>query len=170
VLYCDSVNDSLAGDFNSDGLMDLAVACHTQHGNHRVFSRVFYNDGARFENAKMQKLPTNGTHLMWALDIGHIATRKYEQTYDSSVFEWKAPMKSGAIKADARISEGEMLEWLVRTAATPAELEISEWRAVQSDRFTLQDGDRALQYRALFRSDNGDRYPTLEKVEISLAP
>lgn len=169
VLYCDSVNDSLAGDFNSDGLIDLAVACHTQHGNHRVFSRVFYNDGARFENAKMQKLPTNGTHLMWALDIGHISTRKYEQTYDSSVFEWQAPMKSGAIKADARIGEGEKLEWLVRSAATPTELEESDWRAVQSDRFAVQPGDRALQYRAVFQSDNGDRFPTLEKVEIVLS-
>ena len=150
--------------------MDLAVACHTQHGNHRVFSRVFYNDGARFENATMQKLPTNGTHLMWALDIGHIATRKYEQTYDSSVFEWQTAVTSGAIKAGARIGKGEQLAWLVRSAATPAELDASEWRAVQDNAFTLQAGDRALQYRAVFRSDNGDRYPTLEKVEISLAP
>jgi len=170
VLYCDSVNDSLAGDFNSDGRIDLAVACHTQHGNHRVFSRVFYNDGARFENARMQKLPTNGTHLMWALDIGHIATRKYEQTYDSSVFEWQSAMTSGTIKSEARVGAGETLEWLVRSAATPAELEASEWRAVQDNAFTLQNGDRALQYRAVFRSDNGDRYPTLDKVEITLSP
>jgi hypothetical protein len=58
----------------------------------------------------------------------------------------------------------------VRSAASPEELETSEWRAVQNDRFALQSRDRAMQYRAVFRSDNGDRYPTLEKVEISLSP
>ena len=32
----------------------------------------------------------------------------------------------------------------------------------------LQPADRCLQYRALFESDNGDRYPTLEQVTITL--
>ena len=172
VLYCDSVNDSLAGDFNSDGLIDLAVACHTQHGNHRVFSRVFYNDGVRFENPRMTKLPTNGTHLMWALDIGHIATRKYEQTYDSSLFVWDTAKSRGGLRADAEVPDGAKLGWSVRSAASPEGLEEQSWRAVDWDlggaNFKLDSGDRALQYRARFESDNGDRYPILQRVELQL--
>ena len=47
-------------------------------------------------------------------------------------------------------------------------LRTSPWRSVEGSTFTLQSGDRALQYRAIFRSDNGDRYSTLERVEVEL--
>ena len=33
----------------------------------------------------------------------------------------------------------------------------------------LLPGNRLLQYRATFTSDNGDRYPVLDRVEIRLA-
>ena len=75
-LICDSVIDSLACDFNRDCKLDLAIACHTRHGDYRIESRVFYNDGDQFQNPKLTKLPTNGTHLMWAADIRHIYDRK----------------------------------------------------------------------------------------------
>ena len=34
--------------------------------------------------------------------------------------------------------------------------------------FVLRPEDRCLQYRAVFHSDNGDRYPVLDRVEIAL--
>jgi hypothetical protein len=39
---------------------------------------------------------------------------------------------------------------------------------VDGGAFGLRLEDRCLQYRAVFRSDNGDRYPVLDRVEIAL--
>ncbi len=168
-LICDSVNDSLAGDFNGDGLIDLAVACHTQHGNHRVFSRVFYNDGHRFRNPRMTRLPTNGTHLMWALDIGNIADRSYRETYVSRTFSWPGRVRRGRLEVRAEVPKGAGLVVSVRAAATRQHLASRPWQTVRSKRFALLPGDRFLQYRAVFTSKNGDRYPVLDRMEIRLA-
>ena len=169
-LFCDSVNDSLAGDFNGDGKLDLAVACHTQHGNHRVFSRVFYNDGRRFANPRMTKLPTNGTHLMWANDLGNIADRRYRETFVSRPFAWKDRATRGRITVQAQSPRGTRLALAIRSAANRASLDGQEWRSFEKARFPLPAGDRVIQYRAVFRSDNGDRYPVLDRVEIELTP
>jgi hypothetical protein len=39
---------------------------------------------------------------------------------------------------------------------------------VASGRFEVAESDRALQYRARFKSANGDSYPVLDRVEVSL--
>ena len=167
-LICDSVNDSLAGDFNGDGLIDLAVACHTRHGNHRAFSRVFYNDGNRFRNPRMTRLPTNGTHLMWALDIGNVMDRSYRETFVSRTLEWDGEARRGRVRVEADVPRGGGLSIAVRAAAARKQLASRPWQAVQGRKFTLLPDERVLQYRATFSSDNGDRYPVLDRVEIKL--
>jgi len=168
-LFCDSVNDSLAGDFNHDGKMDLAVACHTQHGNHRVFSRVFYNDGRRFQKPQMIKLPTNGTHLMWAADIGNVYTRKKQESFASRVFVWNRAVTEASISVNVRRKKvGTSLRIFARSAATKKRLDAVKWQLVKKRTFKLKPTDRLLQYRAVFLSDNGDRYPTMKRVEVVL--
>ncbi len=167
-LFSDSVNDSMAGDFNSDGRLDLAVNSHTRHGDHRTMSRVFYNDGNRFRDPKIQVLPTNGPHLMWAADVGHIADRKYRQTYESSIFAWKAAAKSGELTFKAEVPKNASLDFQVRSTDRRDDLVKTPWRALTANRFPVEAKDRFLQYRAVFRSRNGDRYPILDRVAISL--
>lgn len=167
-LFCDSVNDSLAGDFNGDGLIDLAVACHTRHGNHRAFSRVFYNDGHRFRRPRITRLPTNGTHLMWALDIGNVMDRSYRETFESRVWEWGETARRGQVRVRADVPRGGGLSMAVRSAANAERLQGQAWRTVRGRKFALLPGDRVLQYRATFTSDNGDRYPVLDRVEIRI--
>lgn len=167
-MICDSVTDSLAGDFNRDGKLDLAIACHTRHGDHRIESRVFYNDGDRFQNHKLTKLSTNGTHLMWAADIGHIYDRKNQQTDESSLFAWNQPARDGRITFKAEIPQEMKLGFQVRSAERKGTLGSQKWRPVDTNQFSLRPQDRCLQYRALFQSDNGDRYPVLDRVEVSL--
>lgn len=60
------------------------------------------------------------------------------------------------------------LSFEFRSGADREELHRSKWRGLQSDTFLLQPQDRFLQYRATFHSDNGDRYPILNRVEITL--
>jgi len=62
LLINDSGSHGFAADFNKDGKLDLAVANHTVHGNHHAFSKIYYNDGERFKNARVEKIPTNGPH------------------------------------------------------------------------------------------------------------
>lgn len=168
-LLCDSVNASLAADFDGDGKMDLAVACHTRHGDHRAQSRVFYNDGRRFENPRLQKLPTNGPHLMWATDLGNIYDRRYRQRFTSRVFAWQRPMSAAKLAFKADLGPGKHLTFEVRAAESREALLKEPWRAVKDGAIRLAAKDRCLQYRAVFHSDNGDRYPALDRVEIGLS-
>ncbi len=167
-LICDGGADALAGDFDHDGLIDLAVANHSRNGDHRVNSKVFYNDGNRFANPKIEKLPTIGTHWMYLQDMGHIYDRKWRQTYESSLFKWKQAMTNVQLDYRADVPQGTRLEFAIRSAASEDLLEKQPWRQIGSARSSLNSHDRCLQYRAVFKSDNGDRYPVLDRVRTSL--
>ena len=114
-------------------------------------------------------LPTHGTHWMHVQDVGHIYHRRWEQTYESSVFHWQAVPRYGRLAYEAQVPKGTKLHFAVRAATKPQELELMPWRDVTSKRFKLSPIDRCLQYRAIFKSDNGDRYPVLDRVRVSVA-
>lgn len=166
-LICDSSDDALAADFDRDGRMDLAVVCHSQNHQHGTVSKVFYNDGQRFSNPRITELPTTGPHWMWQQDMGHIATRAWRQTYESSVHSYGQPSKVGTLVAQKRDSPGTSIKFAVRSAPGAAALEKRPWREiVEGVPFQLEDQDRTLQYRTTFTSDNGDRFAVLERVEV----
>ncbi|MEX0729031.1 MAG: VCBS repeat-containing protein [Planctomycetaceae bacterium] len=171
-LFSDSVNDSMAGDFNGDGLIDLAVNSHTRHGDHRTQSRIFYNDGRRFSDPMIQKLPTNGPHLIWASDVGHIYDRKYQQSYLSRVMKWNAdkPLTQGVVDVEATMPEGADVKIAIRSAISTDAIKFASWQTANDGSFPLGKNDRVLQYRVELISDNGDRYPIVHRVEIELAP
>lgn len=167
ILICDSAHDALAGDFDRDGLLDVAVSCHTKDGDHHAHSRVYYNDGNRFADPQVQLLPTIGPHWMWDQDMGHIAHRRWEQTYESSVFIWNGTAGDATLEYQADSPEGTSLNFEVRSAATLEALQGSAWRPFGGT-VSVAENDRRLQYRVTLRSDNGDRYPVLKRVAISL--
>ena len=162
ILICDSAHDALAGDFDRDGRLDLAVACHTKDGDHHTLSRVFFNDGNRFADPRVQFLPTIGTHWMGDQDMGHIAHRRWEQTYESSVFRWEET--AGA--SDSRVFRPmprKAPAWASNCGARTRRRRFREsagdpWRGMPQWRST----HRCLQYRVTLGSDNGDRYPVLQ--------
>jgi len=167
-LVNNSAADGLAADFDRDGLLDLAVVNHTVDGNHSgALSKVYYNGGKRFTDPKrIELLPSPGSHWMWNEDMGHIYTRRWEQTYESSVFSWENEARGGELRVTADISGGTSLRLEVRSAAAESGLSSAEWRETKAGAFSLRPGDRCLQYRATFISDNGDRYPVLDRVEL----
>ncbi len=168
VFMTDSAHDALAGDFDRDGRLDVAVSCHTRDGDHHTDSKVFYNDGHRFVHPRVVELPTIGSHWMWDQDMGHIYHRRFEQTYDSSAFQWTSSAARGELVAKADAPPGTTLGFVVRSGATLEGLPTLPWRSVEDGHFTLLPTDRAFQYRATFTSANGDRYPTLDRVSIAL--
>lgn len=62
------------------------------------------------------------------------------------------------------------MNFYVRTAADEKGLIKQDWKLVNNKTglFGVSPNNRFLQYRAVFVSDNGDRYPGLDKVVVSL--
>lgn len=169
VLINDSGADGLAADFNKDGKLDLAVANHTIHGTHAAYSKIFYNDGNRFKNPRVEKIPTIGTHWSNNEDMGHLYDRSWRQTYESSVFHLTKKRTIGNISFIADILTGTKLVFEVRTSIIEKDLSEKKWTKVSdSGDFEVKPSDKFLQYRAVFISDNGDRFPVLDKVVIEL--
>ena len=127
-----------------------------------------YNDGKRFETPRVVTLPTIGPHWMWDQDMGHIADRRWRQTYDSSVWEFGRAVRTGQLIFQAQTPAGTRLVMEVRSAASKQELPQAKWQAVSSVSFSMDAAARCLQYRAIFLSDNGDRYPVLDRVQVTL--
>ena len=167
-LICDSAHDAQAGDFDHDGRLDLAVSCHTTDGDHNTDSKVFYNDGERFLNPRVERLPTHGTHWMWSQDMGHIYHRRWEQTYESSVFEWEDERTWGSVTYKADAPKGTGLAFEVRTAPAAEGLPAQAWRGVGEGGFSIPPQHRVLQYRAVLTSENGDRFPVVDRVRVSV--
>lgn len=167
-LTNDSASDALAADFDRDGMLDLAVANHTVDGNHHAVSKVYYNDGGRFINPRIEKIPTHGCHWMWNEDMGHIYDRSYRQAYESSIFELDNSASGGKLTYDAEIPEGTELQFEVRSSRTGDKLVRVPWQHIDYGRFNLNKSDRFLQYRASFISDNGDRFPVLYRVTVEI--
>ncbi len=175
-LMVDSGHAALSADFNGDGLIDLAISCHCRNGTHFANSRVYYNDGRRFTHASFVELPTVGTHYMHRADVGNIYDRTYRQTYVSSVFEWEEQRTRATLSYRAEAPGESRLEFAVRAAASVAELvkrpwlELHETNSTSAQQtFRIGSRDRCMQYRAVFVSDNGDRYPALDRVEVTLS-
>jgi hypothetical protein len=167
-LVNDSAADGLAADFDGDGWLDLAIVNHTVDGDHHALSKVFYNDGNRFREPRVECLPTHGPHWMWNEDIGHIADRTFEQRYESSIFAWSKAAGGGTMEAVAQIPAGAGLRCEVKSARSKESLRQQSWRPVEAGRFSLSPEDRYLCYRLVLSSDNGDRYPVVDKITINI--
>lgn len=167
-LMQDGGHGSMAADFNADGKLDLAVACHTRNGTHLTESLIFSNDGARFRRSLPQRLPTTGPHFMQRADVGNVYDRSWRQSYVSSVFHWDGERQGVSVKWKAEVPAGSRLEMWLRSAAVRGELGSRPWVLYNGGEMALAPLDRFLQYRAVFLSSNGDRYPVLERVEVSM--
>lgn len=171
-FIADSGADAVAADFDKDGKIDLAIAEHARNSGHRkAKSQVFYNDGNRFRNAnkRVESLTAMGTHWMWNYDIGHILTRKYEQSFTSRVFELNAGSVNGQISYEAAFISGGRVTVQVKSSENRESLMNESWREVKNSKFSINRNERVLQYRLTLRSDNGDNFPTVKSVALRVA-
>jgi len=169
-LINDSGADGLAADFNKDGKLDIAVSNHSVDGNHNTYSKVFYNDGNRFANPRIEKLPTVGPHWSMNEDMGNIYDRSWKQNYESSVFQWNKNRILGTINCVAEIPVGTQLLLEIRSSSSKTGLAAGKWiRTEDSGHFKLNREDRFMQYKAIFVSDNGDRFPVLDRVTVEIS-
>ncbi len=118
-LLVDSSSGSQAGDYNGDGLMDIALLAHSTDGRHDTLSRVYYNDGQRFSSPRVELLPTMGPHYFHRAEVGHIYDRSLKQTYESSIHTWEGAQASAIVRVVAERPGNCRLELATRGAATP---------------------------------------------------
>ena len=117
----------------------------------------------------MEEIPTHGPHWSHNEDMGHIYDRSWQQFYESSVFEWNKKRTKGNVNIIANIPEKTLLVLEIRAASDRKELFRTNWIQIDdSGNFGVASENRFLQYRAVLISDNGDRFPVIDKVLISL--
>ena len=167
-LTVNSASEVLIADFNQDGKLDLAFAAHSVDAGHLPDSPIFFNDGKRFQLPKVQYLPAVGPHYGWVQDLGNIYHRRNEENFTSRIFTWKESRHSGRFTIDATTPFGSHVGLSVCSAGDETALTKAPWRKVSGDSFELNVGDRALQYRLDLLSANGDAYPVVRRVEVSL--
>lgn len=169
-LIVDSAHDVMVGDFNGNGLLDLAFSAHSRNAGHTIDSPIYFNDGNRFANPEVQLLPTVGTHFMNVQDVGNIMDRSFRESYASPTLTWNRRARRGTIAATADYPEGTQLTFEVRSATGSEALESAAWKTVNDGQFAVAASDRAIQYRVQFHSPNGDRFPTVDSISIRLLP
>ena len=98
-----------------------------------------------------------------------IASGVHAQTWVEDTFD---DFSDGTLDASGQniyvSRSGTKLTIAVRSAATEESLTEKPWHTVESGVFRLNTNDCCLQYRATFVSDNGDRYPVLDRVNVTL--
>ena len=82
--------------------------------------------------------------------------------------EWQNSANNAQLTYDADIPEGTQLEFSIRSAENKESLRHEPWLPAKEDWIPLQKSDRCIQYSAEFTSDNGDRFPILDRISIQI--
>ena len=100
----------LAGDFNGDGYVDLAVASHKNDGHHVTDSYVFWGGPDGINENRYTALPGRGPHGMCSVDIGNLMDRGDEEFYYSEAYQVPAGMT--AVKASWEATMTSVSNWV----------------------------------------------------------
>ncbi len=177
-LITDSGSGGVALDYNRDGYLDLAVACHMQRtGDHRANSFLFYGGPQGFDDYNKLELPTEGSHDITYTDPGHVYHRRFEVAFTSGIHDAGRSHRIGAVRWRADTPHGSRLQFQVRASDDLDSIKDAAWiGAKTSGEYIDRSGDqpevavqgRFIQYRAMFRSRDGSNYPVLRDVRITL--
>ncbi len=115
----------LAGDFNGDGYIDLAVASHKNDGNHVNESYIFWGGEDGINEQRYTPLPCRGPHGMCSVDIGNIMDRSDSEYYTSEAYE--SSTKALKIEWKAENAQKTWVKVQLRCADSLEALENAEW-------------------------------------------
>ena len=170
----------LVADFNLDGLPDILFACHTKEGNHRTDSFLYWGNPSGYSPLHRSLIPSLGTHLFTATDIGNIYDRGERYDYISTAFDAGRDVRCEMLTWEGETPFATRLEFQVRVARTRDLLEQSEWLGpggrgtfYSSKRSVLTDAllkGRWIQFKATLTSPNGANSPILRSVSLRFGP
>jgi len=158
----------LAGDFNGDGYIDLAVASHKKEGHHVAESFIFWGGPDGINEQRCTRLPSRGPHGMCSVDIGNIMDRSDAEYYYSEPYKIPEGMKPTTASWVAELGPTNTVTMQVRCAASPEGLENSPWQG------NLGNGDSMshmvlngyMQYRLALTAKCGCGTPRVTEVTV----
>lgn len=161
----------LAGDFNGDGYIDLAVASHKAYGNHVNNSYIFWGGPDGINEQRYTELPGRGPHGMCSVDIGNIMDRSDSEYYCSEAYpipEGKKPVKASW---QAENGPKTWVKMQLRCAETPEALEKAPWVGDIQNGDSLEDLKLKgyIQYRLELGAVCGCGSPRVTEVTIDFA-
>jgi hypothetical protein len=174
-LFTHSASGCVAGDFNEDGWIDLAIAYHRVWGDHVGYSEIWWNGPKGFSEQNVTRLPTEGPHGMTAIELGNQRDRGPAEYYESSPLN--LPEDSAATKI-SWVAETPPKTWVkaqVRRAATKAELEHAAWTGPDGADTWFTNGQRVdgrpqagtwMAYRLALGATNAVATPRVTEVSI----
>jgi hypothetical protein len=174
-LFTHSSCGCIAGDFNEDGWIDLAVANHKTFGNHVGFSEIWWNGPEGFSENRITRLPTNGPHGMIAVPCGNIVDRGPEEYYISSPYELPEGKKVKKISWQARTPPKTWVKAQIRSSPTRDQLSKAPWQGPDEKQYWFENGQspsrnvtsgRWIQYRLALGAANGGSTPRISRVDV----
>ncbi len=157
----------LAGDFNGDGYVDLAVGSHKKEGDHVCESFVYWGGPDGIREDRCTALPTKGVHGMTTVDIGNIMDRSDDEFYYSEPYAIPEGMlpKSAIIDAECAKTTSVSIEF--RTADTVEKLKDAPYSRKYSSGEKLEAiGGKYMQYRLTLTAKSGCGTPRVKAVDI----
>ncbi|HWB55049.1 MAG TPA: VCBS repeat-containing protein [Tepidisphaeraceae bacterium] len=182
-LPTQSGSGTLIADFNNDGWLDIAVACHRKEGSrdfpgypntHEGNSYIYWGSAEGFDASHRTEVPTIGPHGMTGIDIGNIYDRKPVWLYTSSAHDFGSAGEIQRVNWSGKAPKGTSIELQVRSADTEQSLASASWTGpkganswfdARAKTISLKAG-RFVQYRVRFWSKLCALYPGLDRVEI----
>lgn len=174
-MFTHSASGCVAGDFNEDGWLDLAVANHKVWGDHVGWSAVWWNGPEGFSEDRQTRLPTSGPHGMVAVGPGNIMDRGPEEYYVSSPFHLPQGANVTSISWQAEIPAKTWVKAQLRFAVAEEGLAESVWmgpdggdawfeneQTVQTEAFSGQ----WVQYRLALGAINSGSTPRVTEVNV----
>ncbi len=164
-------------DLNSDGWIDIALACHRNDIGHQVDSLIYWNSPNGFDKNIVSRFPGLGPHGMTSYDRGNAFTRKPEENYTSPPFElgnqiarrlhWDSE-ETDLLKIKFQLRWSESETGLEDAAWTGPEGESSYYESSGETIEGIPDDSQWLQYKATLISPYGCGSPKLKEIRIDL--
>jgi len=158
----------MAGDFNGDGYMDLAVASHKAYGNHVNKSYVFWGGPDGINENRYTELPCRGPHGMSTACIGNIMDRSDSEYYYSERYKIPEDMVPARALWEASNGPKTWVKMQIRCAETPEALALAEWSNDLENGASLKELNLKgyIQYKLELGAKCGTGTPRVTEVTI----
>ncbi|MBQ4631411.1 MAG: VCBS repeat-containing protein [Clostridia bacterium] len=159
----------IAGDFNGDGYVDLAVGSHKKEGNHVCESFVYWGGPDGIDENRKTVLPTVGVHGMTTVDIGNIMDRSDDEYYYSEIFEIPDGRTAKKVFWEAENEISTSVHMQLRCSDIENEISHCQWsREYECDEFLDKDKlcGKFIQYRLILRAKSGCGTPRVKSVSV----